>query len=166
MNTTSDKPLSGGYLFELVRDNAKEFFGLRGDEPVRDYVVNLSQAENVNKLKLDSHWETLARLFSNGTLDPSAGEPPLQWCFLGGRPMFQGDQSSVMLVRPDMVRHVAEALADADTCWLKSRVEKLTATADGPIEITDDVASMLPQLRDFYNQSAEAGSAVVFAVDH
>jgi hypothetical protein len=165
MNTTSEKPLSGGILIELARDNAKEFFGLRGDEPVRDYVVNLLGTDDVSMLRMEGHWETLARVFSNGTLDPKAGEPPLHWCFIGGRPMHQGESSMILLVRPDMTRHVAEALADADTCWLKGKADTLTATADGSVEVTEDVASMLPQLRDFYNQAAEAGSAVVFAVD-
>ncbi len=164
MNTQPPPPL-GTLLLELPREQAKPLFACRGDDAVRDFVVTVVSAGTATVLHLDQTWQTLARCFGDGTLDLGSGEPPLCWCLLGGKPMCRSESTSVLMVRPDMVRHVAEALAGVDEPWLKQRAMEVAATADEPVEVSAEVADLVPQLRGFYEKAAESGSAILFVID-
>ena len=158
-------PPHGSLLLELPREQAKPLFACRGDDAVRDFVVAALAAGQATVLRLDRTWQTLAHCFGDGTLELGQGEPPLGWCLLGGKPLCQSESTRVLMVRPDMVRHVAEALTAVDESWLKRRASEVAATADQPVEVTSEAAAIVPQLRDFYQKAAEKGSAALFVDD-
>lgn len=138
MSTTD--PISGGVLIELPRDQAKTFFSTKGDEAVLEFVQNILADDQSNCLNTEGSWKELAEAFGE--------EPPLAWCFTAGRPMHPGEGHNIMLIRPDMVGHVATNLSEAG-------LSDLTGESHVP---------MLEKLRGHFDNAAKAGSAMIFAV--
>ncbi len=138
MSTTA--PLDAGVLIELPRDQAKTFFSTKGDEAVLEFVQHMLAEENTNCLNIEGGWKELAEAFGD--------EPPMAWCFTAGRPMHPGDSHNIMLIRPDMVGHVATNLSNATLSDLAG----------------ESYVPMLEKLRDHFDAAARAGSAMIFAV--
>ena len=138
MNKTDS--INTGVLIELPRDQAKTFFSTKGDEAVLEFVQNMLADEQTNCLNTEGAWQELASAFGE--------EPPMAWCFTAGRPMHPGEGHNIMLIRPDMVGHVATNLSEAT-------LSDLAGDAHVP---------MLEKLRDHFDAAAKAGSAMIFAV--
>jgi hypothetical protein len=112
-------------------------------------------------------WDVLHRCLSDGTFDPSGGDPPLNRCFLGGR-LLVTQGAIVNLVTPGEVREVAAALAGLDRDWLRGRFAALFAGEYGQAIPEGDVDwyyGLLAELQGFYQTAAERGDAVVFVTD-
>ena len=98
----AEPKLSGGVLIHLPRDQAKSFFGLKADDAVLEFVTQ--SLDSGVTLNTDSAWSRLAAALGD--------EPPMVWTFTGGRPMFHGDSHQVLLIRPDMVGHIATSMTE------------------------------------------------------
>ena len=138
MNTSD--PITAGVLIELPRDQAKTFFSTKGDEAVLEFVQNMLANDQANCLNTEGSWKELAKAFGD--------EPPMAWCFTAGRPMHPGESHNIMLIRPDMVGHVATNLSSATLSELAG----------------ESHVAMLEKLRDHFDAGAKAGSAMIFAV--
>ena len=115
----------------------------------------------------DDVWKTLHRCLTDGTLAPTAGEFPLNHCFLGGRQLSRASGFSVTLVRPDMTRHVAAAISQLADDDLRARYDQYLGHTADATEL-DDATTALHKLGEFFNTASALGHAVVFAteIDH
>ena len=96
--------LENGYLIVLPRDDAKQFFGLREDHARLDFVKELLTKDETESLSLHGKWQELHNALEGVPMEDSV----LAQCILGGRPMHQGNDHHVCLVRPDVVGFIAQ----------------------------------------------------------
>jgi len=158
-----------GYHLLLNREDAKKLFAQPNPLATRDFVKQLSLSPENRKrgrvLDLGTTWTTLQRCFTDGTLDPTAGDPPLNHCMLGSRMLYQGDDAYVTFVRPDMTPYVAEALGELNYEFLHGSYFKLNAEECGQPLTEKDFERLwvlFQLLRDFFDYAAEDLSAVAF----
>jgi len=158
-----------GFHILLNREDSKKLFGYREPEQIRDFSRQLSRSQDYRKrgrvLELGTTWDTLHRCLTDGTLDPNAGDPPLNQCFLGGRSMYDREDAIVSLVRPDMAPYVAEALGDIKFEDLRKKYFALDPAAYGhPLHEKDLEKAWIvfQQVRTFYEFASEDLSAVLF----
>lgn len=158
-----------GYHLLLNREDAKKLFAQPNPAATRDFVKQLAQSADARKrgrvLDLGPTWTALQRTLTDGTLDPTAGDPPLNHCVLGGKSLYQGDDAYVMLIRPDMAPYVAEALGEVDYETLHANYFKLDPVAYGQPLTEKDFERLwvlFQQVRDFFDYAAGDLSAVVF----
>ena len=161
-----------GFHILLNREDSKKLFGIREPEKIRDFCRQLSQSQDYRKrgriLELGISWDTLHRCLTDGSLDPNAGEPPINQCFLGGRSLYDGADAVVSLVRPDMAPYVVEALEEIKFEDLRKKYFALDAAAYGrPLQEKDLEKAwvVFQQVREFYDLAAEDFSAVLFVAD-
>ncbi len=161
-----------GIHLSLSRDDAKRLFSCRGDEAVRTFVAEFARSDENRRQRLvhDSGdaWDAIHRCLTDGTLDPNAGELPLNHCILGGRQMYYGDDYFVALVRPDLTRHVSDALAALDKSDFQERYGRLDPQQCAH-QTTDEefqrIWSALESIGRFFESAAANGHAVVFAAE-
>jgi hypothetical protein len=116
----------------------------------------------------DKSWDALQRCLSDGTLNIPARFTPLPAAVLGGEHLYAGDDYVISLVRPELVRSVADALAIVTKEWLRKRYDALSPRdydgdiGDEDFEYTWNWFQGLPEL---FERAARAGRAVVFTVD-
>lgn len=105
-----------GYLIALSRDNAKRVFGQPDDAGLAGLLDELRKSPELKKkghvLDLAKAWDAIHRLLTEGTLDPTGGDAPLNMTILGGKSIHKGTDFAAVVVRPDMTPFVAEALAE------------------------------------------------------
>lgn len=133
--------LEDGYLIVLERDNAKAFFAHREDEPRLEFVNELLGNADVPKTSLQGKWQSLHDALAAVEIDDSV----LAQCVLGGRPMHQGDDYHVCLVRPDVVQFIAEQSKSVDLATL------------------GEVSDLAKEAFAAFLQAVELRAAVVFA---
>lgn len=158
-----------GYHLLLNREDAKKLFAQPDPAATRDFVKQLALAPENRKrgrvLDLGPAWAGLQRCLTDGTLDPTAGEPPLNNCMLGARSLYQGDDAYVMFIRPDMTPYVAEALGEVKYETLHGSYFQLNATDYGQPLTEKDFERLwvlFQEVRDFFDYAAGDLSAVVF----
>ena len=98
----------------LARDDAKKVFAATDDASVRKIVTELRNSKKHRELKLvletGTSWDAIHRCLTEGTLDATAGEFPLNHTILGGKRLHQGPGFEAIMVRPDIVPYIAELL--------------------------------------------------------
>ena len=164
--------VSRGYHIALSREHAKRLFGQKDDENLRKFLDELIADPGMKKSGrlFDSgiHWEAMHRCLTEGELDSSAGEFPLNHVVLGGKQLHQGGDYVAALVRSDMTNFVADAIADIKEENLRKSFFGLPASFTAP---KDEKAFMavwlcLQNLKDFYDAAAENLEAVVFTAKY
>ena len=159
--------MSGTHL-ALERDDAKQLFGRRDPEALQDWLVNDALQRIVGEHRLElSDWRLIHRLLGDGSLTRDAGEYPLNQCFLGGRPLDAGDQWQVCVIRPDIVVHLADALANFPFEMVSDKLQALPQDFAGPRDasVADDATAQLQRLRDFFQAATQLRAAVIFCCD-
>ncbi|MCH7727503.1 MAG: DUF1877 family protein [Planctomycetes bacterium] len=159
--------MSGGVHLSLDREASKRLF-VCSDEELRSFVDEFSANEDNRQeglvLVADDVWMTLHRCLTDGTLDPTAGEFPLNHCFLGGRQLSRASGFSVTLVRPDMTRHVADAISQLADDDLRARYDQHFGQTAGANDLEDAIPA-LRKLGEFFNTASSLHHAVVFAAE-
>jgi hypothetical protein len=163
--------LSGGYYFILTRDDAQRLFAANGDDAILQMVDEFARSKIRRDDKLFHHcgdaWNPIHRCLTEGTLDREAGEFPLNHCVLGGRRLSKGSAFEAVLIRPDIVPHVAEALHRVKRVEFREAYWRLSPDEYGrqPTEKEFDfVWTSLLQIRQLFEDAAENREAVLFAV--
>ena len=133
--------LEDGYLVVLSRDQAKVFFGQREDQPRLAFLQELLASSDTCRLCLDGRWQALHDALSALAIEDSL----LSQCILGGRPLHQGNDYHVCLVRPDVVRFIADQAHQID----ESSVEA------SQLDLCQAVLGI-------YKEAAELAGAMVF----
>jgi len=159
--------VSGGVHISLDREASKRLF-VCSDEELRSFVDEFSANEDNQQQSLihvtGAVWKTLHRCLTDGTLGPTAGEFPLNHCFLGGRQLSRASGFSVTLVRPDMTRHVADAISQLSDDELRARYDQYLGHTAEATEL-DDATTALRKLGEFFNTASSLRHAVVFAAE-
>ncbi|ADB17251.1 Domain of unknown function DUF1877 [Pirellula staleyi DSM 6068] len=162
-----------GYHIALDRENAKRVFAQKDDENLRRLLDELKSSPEVKKsgrlLDLGTTWDPIHRCLTEGELDPTGGDFPLNTAILGGKKLHQGDDYAAMLIRPDMNIFIAEALGEVDEMEFRAKFFALnTESFKGPI--TDkafvEIWLNLQKLKVFFEESAENLEAVIFTASY
>jgi hypothetical protein len=158
-----------GFHIALTREHAKTLFGLKDDASVRKFLEELKARPDMKKSGriLDSGilWDPMHRCLTEGELDPAAGDFPLNHAVLGGKQLLMGSDYTAVLIRPDMTRFIADALAELEEEDLR---KKFFALSSGSYKQAIDEKHfmemwlMLQNLRVFFEAGAENMEAVVF----
>ena len=166
MLSAVEEIFTNGTLLLLGRDNAKRVFAARDATLLQQELNEIAAAEGTVTVDCQGNWGMLHRLLGDGSLDPQCGELPLNHCVLGGRPMDAGDSMTVRLARPDIVTHIATALAELDAAKVHSRFEAAAAAADEPNDeaAQQQLSALLEQVKKLYDTAARERAAVVFCV--
>jgi Domain of unknown function (DUF1877) len=158
-----------GCLIALTREHAKRVFAQQDDGTLRKLLDELRSSPDLKKtgrvLELGSLWDPLHRCLTEGELEPTAGELPLNQTILGGRQLHQGSESVAAIVRPDMTTFVAEALADVKEDQFRAKFFGLDPNSyRRPIDEKHfmEVWVALRNVMAFYEAAAENLEAVVF----
>ena len=133
--------LEDGLLIVLPRDEAKAFFGHRENQARLDFINEMIAKEETKTLGLSGNWQALHDAMTAVELADSV----LAQCLLGGRPMHQGDDYHVCLVRPDVVGFIAQQASQLDVP-----------------HISEDLLEQAKSIAAIYKTAAELGGAMVF----
>lgn len=164
--------LGRGYYLALARDHAKRLFGIKDDAALAAFMDELKTSPEMNKsdraLDIGAMWDPLHRMMTDGELDPSGGDFPHSHVVLGGKQLHHGSDFSAILIRPDMVGFVSEAINDLKQDEVREKFESLPPTYDKPRGDKEFVELWLAvqQMQVFFDAAAENLEAVVFTVKH
>jgi len=105
-----------GFQIALSRDYAKRVFANKDDASLPPLITELLGDKTLKSggqiLELKKTWDAIHRCLTDGTLDPEAGDFPLNHVILGGKQLHKGDDYVAAVVRPDMVTFIATGLHD------------------------------------------------------
>jgi len=162
-----------GYHIALTREHAKRLFGQQDDENLIAFLEELKSSPEMKKggrvLDSGTNWDPIHRCLTDGDLDPTGGDFPLNTAVLGGKQLHKGDDFAAVLIRPDMINFVAEALADVKQQDFRKKFFALDpATYKGTIGEKEFVALWicLQNLKVFFEAAAENMEAVVFTAKY
>lgn len=156
----------------LTRDDAKKVFGAQDDEAVRKVVLELRGSKRHREanlvLETGPAWDPIHRCLTEGTLDATAGEFPLNHCILGGRRLHQGAGFEATLVRPDIAPHIAESLHHVKREDIHAKYLAIDPQDYGrPLcdAEFDRVWNALQQIRQLFEDASNERCAVLFTVE-
>jgi Domain of unknown function (DUF1877) len=162
-----------GFHIALTREHAKTLFGLKNDEALRTFLDELQRHTEMRKsgrvLETGNNWDPIHRCLTDGELDPAGGDFPLSHAVLGGKQLHKGSDRVVVLVRPDMTRFIADALAELPEAELRKKFFALPSQSYGrPIDEKQFMQMWLTlqDLRVFFQAAADNLEAVVFTAKY
>lgn len=132
-----------GRLYVVTRDDAKMLFRAKSNEQLAAFVADLHPrlVDTEDACDCGVEWQALHDALSKR--DPGGALPH---CILGGRPLYRGDERHVVLVRPDMVGHVA------------TKLQELVADEN----VVRDVGGVVLDVARLYEHAAQEQAAVIF----
>jgi hypothetical protein len=158
-----------GVCFALSEAQLRALQGRADQDELRAQIDALEDAWDDDwTQELDEAWDGIHRCLSDGTLDPAGGKPPLKWAVLGGEDLSGDPDWTAVLVKPEQVKQVAEALGALDEAWWRARYEQLAQQGYRPRDEEDDLEytwDWFLELRELYRSAAAEGRAVLFTVD-
>jgi hypothetical protein len=164
--------LGRGYYLALARDHAKRLFGIKEDAPLAAFMEELKTSAEMKKsgrsLDIGGVWDPLHRIMTDGELDPGGGDFPGNRVVLGGKQLHHAGDFSAILIRPDIVAFVSEALNELKQNDVREAFQKLPASYDKPRgdkEFTE-LWLAITKLKVFFDAAAENLGAVVFTVKY
>ena len=158
-----------GYHIALGREHAKTLFGIKDDASLRKFLDELRVRPDIKKsgrlLDDGTLWDPIHRCLTEGELDPTGGDFPLNHAVLGGKQLLKGTDYTAVLIRPDMTRFIADALAELEEDSVRKRFFGLGSGSY--IDAIDEKHFMqmwlkLLDLKVFFEAAAENMEAVVF----
>lgn len=158
-----------GFHIALAREHAKTLFGLKEDAAIHKFLDELKARPDMKKsgrlLDLGTLWDPIHRCLTEGELDPTAGDFPLNTAVLGGKQLLQGKDHTALLIRPDMTGFIADALGELDEEDTRKKFFALKGgTYQEPIDEKHfmELWLRLQDLKIFFAAAAENKEAVVF----
>jgi hypothetical protein len=153
----------------LGREHAKTLFGIKDDASLRKFLDELKVRPDMKKsgrvLETGVLWDPIHRCLTEGELDPAGGDFPLNHAVLGGKQLHKGTEHAAVLVRPDMVRFVSDALAEITEESLRPKYfglpKEACATAQDEKHFME-LWLMVKDLQVFFEAAADNLEAVVF----
>ncbi|MEX0818138.1 MAG: DUF1877 family protein [Pirellulaceae bacterium] len=163
--------LGQGAYIVLTREDARELMAQQDDAGVRAVAERMRNSpkhlEEDLVLDCGHYWDPIHRALTDGTLDRDGGEFPLDHCVLGGRRLHEGHDFEAILIRPDIVPHVAASMHDLKRAEFTDRYLALDPAAYGkqPTEAEGDESwAMLKLIRQLYEDAGNEHAAVLFTV--
>lgn len=164
--------LGRGFYLALGREHARRLFGIKEEAPLAAFLEELKNSPDMKKsgrlLDVGGVWEPLHRIMTDGELDPGGGDFPGNHVVLGGKQLHHAADFSAILIRPDIVGFVSEALNDLKQNEVREKFQNLPASyeqARGDKEFAE-IWLAIGKLRTFFDAAAENLEAVVFTVKH
>jgi hypothetical protein len=158
-----------GYHIALTREHAKRLFGIKDDVALRQFLDELKELPEMKRsgrlLSSGILWDPIHRCLTDGDLDPAGGDFPLNHAVLGGKQLHQGTDYVAALVRPDMTRFIADALAELEEEDTRKKFFALKPESyPQPIDEKHFMQMwlMLQDLKVFFEAATENLEAVVF----
>ncbi len=158
-----------GYHIALSRDYAKRVFAAKDDPSLPPLLEELlsdkSLRENAQILELKRTWDPIHRCLTEGTLDPEGGEFPLNHVILGGKKLHHASDYAAVVIRPDMVTFIAEALRELREPDFRKRYFALAEHSfDQPLNDKEYayVWHMVQEIRTFFEFCDEERFAILF----
>lgn len=168
-----------GVHFAVTEDQMRQLLkaAKRGDEALMDFVGEIEEEWDRQWLQeSDKAWDPIHRALTlddtgGGRLDVDEGSYPLCVTVMGGEHLYEGDDYSVVLIRPNQVIDLALALEKVNASWVRARLFSLPRRVFGSRSGIDDddfdyMWSWFHQFPGFFRRAAAAGRAVIFTVDH
>jgi hypothetical protein len=161
-----------GYHIALGREHARRLFGLKEDQAILKFLEELKASPEMKKsgrlLDTGTAWDAIHRCLTEGELDPAAGDFPLNHAVLGGKQLHQGDDYAAVLVRPDMTRFIADALAEVEEDDIRKKFFALPPSYKQPRGEKEfiEVWLALQNLKVFYEAATENLEAVAFTAKY
>jgi len=160
----------GAYIV-LTREDAKELFSQEGDVAVRAVAERLRRSpkhiEDDLVLECGTSWDPIHRSLTDGTLNQDVEDFPLDHCVLGGKRLHAGKEFEAVLIRPDIVPHVAAGMHDLKRAEFTERYMALEPASYGkqPTETEgDETWAMLKLIRQLFEDAGNEHAAVLFTV--
>lgn len=158
-----------GFHIALGREHAKTLFGIKDDAALLKFLEELKVRPDMKKsgrvLATGVLWDPIQRCLTEGELDPAGGEFPLNHAVLGGKALHKGADTIAVLVRPDMVRFVSDALAEITEDSLRPKYfglpKEVCVTAQDEKHFME-LWLMMKDLQVFFEAAADNLEAVVF----
>ncbi|MBC8352843.1 MAG: DUF1877 family protein [Planctomycetes bacterium] len=168
----SAEKLSGNAAYiVLTREDAKELFAQQEDASVRAVAERLRNSPKHREedlvLECGTSWNPIHRSLTDGTLDRDQGDFPLDHCVLGGRRLYDGDDFEAILIRPDIVPHIAGGLHNLKRAEFADRYMALDPASYGkqPTEAEgDETWAMVKLIRQLFEDAGSEHAAVLFTV--
>jgi len=161
-----------GHHIVVRREDAKRLFAQSDDAGVRSVVNQLLQSKQYRAdgflLDCGTLWDPIHRCLNDGTLNPHDGEFPLDHCILGGKQLYQGEDFEAILVRPDIVTQVAEAIHNLKRSEVRDRYFALKPEIYGKSPTEEEFEHMwnkLFQIRELFEYAADERCAILFTVE-
>ena len=158
-----------GYHIALARDHAKTLFGIKEDTELRKFLDELKVRPDMKRsgrvLESGILWDPIHRCLTEGELDPAGGDFPLNHAVLGGKQLHRAADYTAVLIRPDMTRFIADALAELEEDDVRKKFFALSKDSyQQPIDEKHfmEMWLMLQDLKVFFEAAAENMEAVVF----
>jgi len=158
-----------GYHIALSREHAKRVFANKDDASLPPLIAELlgdkTLKANSQILDVKRTWDAIHRCLTEGALDAEAGEFPLNHVILGGKKLHNGDDYVAVVVRPDMVTFIAEALHDVKEPDFRKAFFGLAEKGyDQPINEKEYsyIWHMVQEIRTFLEYCDEERFAVLF----
>jgi len=158
-----------GFHIALAREHAKTLFGLKDDASIRKFLDELKARPDIKKsgrmLELGTLWDPIHRCLTEGELDPTAGDFPLNTAVLGGKQLLKGTDYTAVLIRPDMTNFIADAIGELEEDDVRKKFTALNGGSyKGPIDEKHFIEMWLrlQDLKVFFEAAAENMEAVVF----
>lgn len=158
-----------GFHIALAREHAKTLFGIKDDVSLRKFLDELKARPDMKKsgrvLDTGVLWDPIHRCLTEGELDPAGGDFPLNSAVLGGKQLHLAHDYAAVLIRPDMTRFIADALAELEEDDIRKKFFALKGgTYDRPIDEKRfmEMWLRLQDLKVFFEAAAENMEAVVF----
>jgi hypothetical protein len=162
-----------GYHIALGREHAKRLFSLKEDQAILQFLEELKSSSEMKKsgrlLDTGTTWDPIHRCLTEGELDPAGGDFPLNHAILGGKQLHRGADHVAMLIRPDMTRFIADALAEVEEDDFRQKFMALNPTSyQRPITEKEfmEVWLKMQDLKVFFEAAAENLEAVVFTAKY
>ena len=158
-----------GFHIALSRDNAKRVFAVPNDTALLALIEEFKNSKELRKngqvVECKRTWDAIHRCLTEGTLDPTGGEVPMNHAILGGKQLNKGNEFIAVLVRPDLTPFVAEAMHDMKEPDFRQRFFALGQHGyDQPINEKEYtlVWHHVQELRSFFEFCSEERFAVLF----
>jgi len=169
-DTYTMKPMGcRGVHFALAEDDVRRLLAADGNEAILSIVAEIEKRWDEAWLaESDKAWDAMHRCLSNGTLYYDEGEYPLNRTVLGGKHLYDAEDTVVAYVAPSEVKDVAAALAPLTEEAFRTRYDAIDPdeyNGEHGKEDFDTTWSWFQRVRDLYRKAAAGGRAVVFTVD-
>jgi hypothetical protein len=162
-----------GFHIALSREHAKRVFGIRDDESLRQFLEELKSSPEIKRSGrlLDNGilWDPIHRCLTEGELDPTAGDFPLNHAILGGKQLHNGSDYVAALIRPDMTRFITDALADLEEDYVRQKFFGLSRESyKQPIDEKhfQELWLAIQNLKFFFEAATENLEAVIFTAKY
>lgn len=163
MTQTPSDALAQGVLFALDRDRAKLMFGARElaalQATVLEFLATDALWSEQSILTLEHRGTAIQRALDASPVSDPDTRPALAQALTGGRPLADEATWHAYVVRPDLVPHVADALAQLDVAEFQQVLMSLNSDAAGGRAV-----ELFEELRAFYRRAAEQRCAVAYCI--